>query len=118
MTLTPQQLDHLEQKAKATDVAEPDADADRETWASAFDKLRDAQLALGARGRDILHLVAVYRAALAWAEAERERDETVALMGYASSSDDYSAACTLLPRIGEKRDAAIAALTAALRGAP
>ncbi len=59
-------------------------------------------------------LIEVAEAALEWRGAEQHRDEVLRLMNEAKNSDDYSAACTLLPPIGRHRDAALSKLTAAL----
>jgi hypothetical protein len=60
-------------------------------------------------------LIAIAKAALALRQAGLDGDEVIRMMGYATSSDEYSAACTMAPRVEERRQAALAELDAALR---
>ena len=91
MTLAKEQLDDFEQRAATV------------PWINAS---------------ELLQLVAIARAAMAWSEAERDRYDAVVLMQRATNSGEYNAACALMPRICEKRDAAISALNSALWGKP
>lgn len=59
-------------------------------------------------------LIEIAEAALAMKQAGQEGDEVIAMMGAASSSDDYAAACTLAPRVEERRRDALRRLDAAL----
>ncbi len=59
-------------------------------------------------------LLEIAAAALALRQAGIDGDEVIRLMNAATSADEYSAACTLAPRVDEKRRAALRSLDAAL----
>ena len=96
---------------------------------SQLDELEAAVVTCRKRGMSTMHhsacspavtlqLVAITRAALALKSAGLEGDEVIRLMNASTNADEYCAACTLAPRVEEKRRAALRDLDAALRGIP